>query len=574
MHHLVERGRDEAGESHHVRPHGFRGVQNSLRRHHHAEVLHLEVVALQHHADDVLADVVDVALHRGHHDPPLGAGLGLRRARRGGFLRGLNERHQVRHRLLHHPGALHHLGEEHLAGAEQIAHRVHAVHQRSFDHVDGALGGEPGGFRIRHDVAVDAAHEGVAQAFGHRRIPPRFVHLFALHAPAAVALGHCQQPLGGVLPTPQHGVLYRLAQVRRQLLVDGQLPGVDDAHGQASVDGVVEEDGMDRFAHLVVAAEGKRNVADAAGGVAAGKLGRYPAHRVDEVAAVCIVGVDAGGDGEDVGVEDDVLRRQAGFLHQQAMAAPHDGLAAFQRIRLPVLVEGHHHHRGAVALAQPRLFQERGLAGLEADGVDDALALHAAQAGLDHAPIAGIDHHRHPGDVRFAHGEMQEPAHGGHAVGHAFVHVHVDDLGAALHLLPRHVQRRGEIVGFHQTAKLGRTRHVGALADVDEERFAVDAHRLQPGQRQRWRWRWRPPRRGPPGPGGDGADVFRRGAAAAPDHVHQAPIDEFAERRGHLFGRLVVAAEGVWQAGVRVDADERAGDRRQRFDVRPQRRGP
>ena len=33
---------------------------------------HLIVVALQHDADDVLADVVHVALHRGHEDAALG----------------------------------------------------------------------------------------------------------------------------------------------------------------------------------------------------------------------------------------------------------------------------------------------------------------------------------------------------------------------------------------------------------------------------------------------------------------------------------------------------------------------
>jgi hypothetical protein len=37
-------------------------VSRILRRHHHAEIDHVEVVALEHHADDVLADIVNVAL--------------------------------------------------------------------------------------------------------------------------------------------------------------------------------------------------------------------------------------------------------------------------------------------------------------------------------------------------------------------------------------------------------------------------------------------------------------------------------------------------------------------------------
>ena len=37
---------------------------------------HLVIVALEHDADDVLADVVHVALHRRHHDLAVGAALG------------------------------------------------------------------------------------------------------------------------------------------------------------------------------------------------------------------------------------------------------------------------------------------------------------------------------------------------------------------------------------------------------------------------------------------------------------------------------------------------------------------
>jgi hypothetical protein len=52
-----------------------RSVQNLLARHHYAHVHHLEVVALQHHSNDVLADVVHVALDRGDNDLALGAGI-------------------------------------------------------------------------------------------------------------------------------------------------------------------------------------------------------------------------------------------------------------------------------------------------------------------------------------------------------------------------------------------------------------------------------------------------------------------------------------------------------------------
>ena len=43
-------------------------VEDLRRRHHHAEIDHLVVVAREHDPDDVLADVVDVTLDGGHED--------------------------------------------------------------------------------------------------------------------------------------------------------------------------------------------------------------------------------------------------------------------------------------------------------------------------------------------------------------------------------------------------------------------------------------------------------------------------------------------------------------------------
>ena len=72
-----------------------RGIENLRPRDHHPQIDHLVAVALEHHPDDILADIVDVALDRGHHDLALGA--------RAGLFRRLDERDQVGDRLLHHP---------------------------------------------------------------------------------------------------------------------------------------------------------------------------------------------------------------------------------------------------------------------------------------------------------------------------------------------------------------------------------------------------------------------------------------------------------------------------------------
>src|SRR3546814_15079827 len=78
-----------------------------------AEVDDLEAVALEHDADDILADIVDVALDRRHHDLAL--------ALRARLLRRLDEGQQMRDRLLHHARRFHDLRQEHLARSAQVA---------------------------------------------------------------------------------------------------------------------------------------------------------------------------------------------------------------------------------------------------------------------------------------------------------------------------------------------------------------------------------------------------------------------------------------------------------------------
>ena len=47
------------------------GLQNFFRGNHHAEINHFVIIASKHDADDVLADVMDVAFDRGHEDAAL-----------------------------------------------------------------------------------------------------------------------------------------------------------------------------------------------------------------------------------------------------------------------------------------------------------------------------------------------------------------------------------------------------------------------------------------------------------------------------------------------------------------------
>ena len=93
---------DQPGEADDVALLGDGGLQDLFRRHHHAHVHHVVAVAAQYHADDVLADVMHVALDGRHEDLALGFRLVA--------LFRLDEGDEVCHGLLHHAGGLDHLG--------------------------------------------------------------------------------------------------------------------------------------------------------------------------------------------------------------------------------------------------------------------------------------------------------------------------------------------------------------------------------------------------------------------------------------------------------------------------------
>jgi hypothetical protein len=167
---------------------------------------------------------------------------------------------------------------------------------------------------------------------------------------------------------------------------------------------------------------------------------------------------DAGGDGQHVRVEDDVLRREAGLGHQQVVRPAADLHLALDGVRLALLVESHDDHAGAVPANGTGLRQEGLLALLQADRVDDPLALQALQAGLEDRPLRTVDHHRDPGHLRLGRDEVEEPGHRPLAVEQVGIHVDVQQVGAAAHLLHGHLGRGLVVLGLDEPAETAPSR--------------------------------------------------------------------------------------------------------------------
>ncbi len=237
---------------------------------------------------------------------------------------------------------------------------------------------------VAFDEIGDAVHQRVRKPLLHRPFAPGEIGLLPLLAVAAIALREREQPLGGVRAPVEHYVLAGLAQLGVEVVVDRHLPGIDDPHVHAGLDGVIEEHRMHGLAHRLVAAERERQVRDAAGHVHVRQVRPDPACRLDEGDAVAVVLLHSGRDGENVGIEHDVLGRETDPLHQDVVGALGDRAFALERVGLALLVEGHHHHGGAVAAHGLSMRDEGGLPLLQRDRVHHRLALQAFQPGLDH----------------------------------------------------------------------------------------------------------------------------------------------------------------------------------------------
>ena len=113
-------------------------------------------------------------------------------------------------------------------------------------------------------------------------------------------------------------VLDELEQLGRDVLVDHELAGVDDAHVEAGADRVVEEGRVHRLAHRVVAAEREAEVGDPAARPRARAARLDQRQRLEERLREAAMLLDPGRDGEDVRVEDQILRREADLARRGA----------------------------------------------------------------------------------------------------------------------------------------------------------------------------------------------------------------------------------------------------------------
>ena len=388
------------------------------------EVDHLVPVVGQDDVDEVLADVVHVALDRGQHHGALAP-----------LVRLLHVGLQEGDRGLHGLGRLQHEGQLHLARGEAFPHDLHALEE------DVVHDGERLGARLERlgQVALQPVAVAVDDALGQ---PPVDGPVEVLVGRARVdldALEEPQQLLQGVVAVGAPVVDQVEADLLDPVVDAGEredLGGVHDGRVQAGLHALVQVDRVEHLAGGRVEAEGHVGEPEDGGDARQLRLdGADALQRLDPVLAALL---HARGQRQGERVEEEVLGGQAVALHRDVADVAGGAQLPLGRAGLALLVDAGADDGGPELAGEPEERVEPGaglVALLQVDRVEDGPPADPRQRGAHHRALGGVDHERH---ARLRAEAARHVGHVGHAVGARVVDADVDEVRALLDLVAGH----------------------------------------------------------------------------------------------------------------------------------------
>src|SRR6266436_2230460 len=132
--------------------------------------------------------------------------------------------------------------------------------------------------------------------------------------------------------------------------------------------------GVHRLAHRIVAAKRKGNIAHATAYTRSRKILFYPTCCLDEIDRVIAMLIQAGRDGQNVGIKDDIIGRNIRVFGKEIVSPCADVGFSLKRVGLAALIKSHHDDGCAVAPNQSRLPEKFLFTVLQTDGIDDGFA--------------------------------------------------------------------------------------------------------------------------------------------------------------------------------------------------------
>src|SRR5262249_51186940 len=259
----------------------------------------LVAVVAEDDIDQILADVVHIALHRGQDDGSLLGAVLL-----------FHLRFKVGDRLLHDAGRVEHRRQLHFAGAKQVAHGLHAVEQDCIDNVERRVRSQRVVKNLLQGLAIRALPQtfftvddaALQLVFNGERLHGRNFRLRLLVDAREMTHVNLQRIAGGFIEVDELARQVNLDL--RDLIERIDLGVVHNRHVKTVVYGLFHEDAVEHAPRVGV--QPKRNVAHAQDGLDLRKLLLDPLDGVQRLHAGGTVLFLAGRNRKRQGVKDQV----------------------------------------------------------------------------------------------------------------------------------------------------------------------------------------------------------------------------------------------------------------------------
>ena len=309
---------------------------------------------------------------------------------------------QVGHCGLHHFRRLEHERQLHLSAPEEFADHLHAVEKDRIDDLERRMG-LAGFLKIGlkpHLISVDDA---VLEPF----LNCQPLDNFLLFLPALCRIvrhqvlqrvGHRPllwfPPLQDVFKCPfvEHDLPAELPPLFVDFVEGHDSRSMDDRHIETRLDGVVEEDAVERMAHGRRKAE--RDIADSEECLHPGEFLLDQTDRLDRLDACAAKFFITRSECKGEGIEDEIMRLHPVPAHDQVVDPLCNGELLLRRFCHSLLIDGEGDDCRTVPPAQRDHPLDPFLPILQVDRIDDRLAADELQGVFDNRRLRGVDHDR------------------------------------------------------------------------------------------------------------------------------------------------------------------------------------
>ncbi len=301
----------------------------------------------------------------------------------------------------------------------------------------------------------------------------RHIHLGDRGRAGAGAFQHGLERIVAFAAAVEDEVVVDLLRVRIQSRDRNDFRRVEDGEVQARLHRVVEHERVEDLPGL--RREPEAHIGDAEHGEHAGEL------RLN--ASDGLQGRDGAGaeflipaaEREGERIQDEITGVQPIFAHHERVEPLGDGDLVLDGLRHPPLINGERDDRGAVGLAEIQDLAGLGLAILEVDGVDHALARRALQRAFQHGHLRAVQHER---KLNLSRKPLQVLVHVTHFIPAHIGRADVQQVRAFLGLLLGEGDEAIPVLLREQIPKFLRAVRVRAFADDERARFLGEGHGL------------------------------------------------------------------------------------------------